>query len=105
MAYEQRQTLREKLARGIAYTAPILAIVAGGATMHAIGSDLLTEQGYSMTAVGEAEAEGMPEAEGAAEAMPEAMPEAEAEAEAEAMPEAEAEAEAMPEAEAEAESR
>lgn len=106
MSNEQRSLL-EKLSRGIAYAVPAIAIVVGGSAFHAIASDAGSEDGYQMTAVGEAEA---PQAEAAAEAHPaaeaeaaaEAHPAAEAEAAAEAHPEAAAEAEAHPEAEAEA---
>ncbi|MBA3486583.1 MAG: hypothetical protein H0T88_05240 [Lysobacter sp.] len=106
MSNEQRSLL-EKLSRGIAYAVPAIAIVVGGSAFHAIASDAVSEDGYQMTAVGEAEA---PQAEAAAEAHPaaeaeaaaEAHPAAEAEAAAEAHPEAEAEAEAHPEAEADA---
>lgn len=105
MSNEQRSLL-EKLSRGIAYAVPAIAIVVGGSAFHAIASDVVSEDGYQMTAVGEAEA---PQAEAAAEAQPAAEAEAAAEAQpeaaaaAEAQPEAEAAAEAHPEAEAEAE--
>lgn len=102
MSNEQRSLL-EKLSRGIAYAVPAIAIVVGGSAFHAIASDVVSEDGYQMTAAGEAEA---PQAEAAAEAQPAAEAEAaahpEAAAEAEAQPEAEAAAEAQPEAEAEA---
>lgn len=103
MSNEQR-TLLQKLSRGIAYAVPAIAIVVGGSAFHAIAADVVSEDGYQMTAVGEAEA---PQAEAEAEAHPAAEAAAEAhpaaEAEAEAHPAAEAEAEAHPEAEAEAE--
>ena len=87
MSHEERQKLLNKLARGIAYTAPLLAIIVGGASIHAISSDVVSESGYQMTAEGEGEAES--EAEGESEAEAEAEAEAEGEAEGEGEGEAE----------------
>jgi hypothetical protein len=84
---EQRQTLLNKLARGIAYSAPILALAVGGASIHAISSDVVSESGYQMMA----EAEGEGEAEGEAEAEAEAEGESEDDAEGEGEGEGEGE--------------
>lgn len=110
---DQKKRLLNKLASGIAYAGPALAIVAGAASFHAIGSDFASDSGYQIAqaeAEAEGEAEGMPEcpegevfvpAEGEAEA--EAEGEAEAEAEGECVPEGEAEGESEAEGEGEGE--
>ncbi|MFU8813825.1 MAG: hypothetical protein ACNA7W_00660, partial [Pseudomonadales bacterium] len=53
----QRSKFLKSMARGVAYAAPVLAVIAGGAAIHGIVSDAVTESGYHMAAVGEAEAE------------------------------------------------
>lgn len=82
MPEDKRRTLLENLSRSIAYAVPVVAIVALGATSHAIYSDLASESGYQMMAEGEAEAEGEGEGEGEGKAEGEGEAEAEAEGDA-----------------------
>lgn len=85
----KRSELARTLAKGVAYSAPLIVAVAGVASVHAILGDATNaERGYHMAAAGEAEGE----AEG--EAMPEAEGEAEGEGEGEAEGEGEGEGEA-----------
>ncbi|MEX0448983.1 hypothetical protein V6X63_04395 [Spiribacter sp. 221] len=99
-----RERLRRQLARGIAYTTPILVAVTGAAAVHALISDIAGDNtpDPGAGAVPEATAPGASAAtpEAMPEAAPEAAPEAGPEAVPEAMPEAvpEAAPEAMPEA-------
>ncbi len=88
---KKRQQLLARLSRGLVYTTPLLAAVAGAASLHAIISDItdsprqssVTTQSSassagSRVAAPEANAEAGPEAsaEASPEAAPEAMPEA-----------------------------
>lgn len=97
---DKRRSLLGRLSRQLAYTAPALALVAGGAAFQAVASDTTTEAGFSTSqeetlllasshAEGEAEAEG--KAEGEAEGEAEAEGEGEGEGEAEGEGEGEAE--------------
>ncbi|MCL7942614.1 hypothetical protein [Marinobacter sp. ATCH36] len=88
---QKRQLLR-KLARGITYTGPMLAIVVGASAFGtASAAEVTAESEYMMLAAGEAEAEAEGEAKGEAEG--EAKGEAEGEGEGEGEGEAEGEAE------------
>ena len=84
----QRQQLLRRLSRGIAYAAPVLALVAGVSGGHAVISDAVAADGDQIVV---AEAEG--EAEGKAEGEAEGKAEGEAEGEAKAEGEAEGESE------------
>lgn len=66
MLNDKRRTLLERLSRGIAYTAPVIALAAGGAALHGVYADIASENVYQM--MSEAEAEGGAEAAGEAEA-------------------------------------
>ncbi|WP_444988728.1 hypothetical protein [Halomonas mongoliensis] len=108
---DKRRKLLGRLGRQLAYTAPVLALVAGGVTLHAtVGEEDSSPVFSTLSAISllftnahaEAHAEGGAEAQGEAEAEAEAEGEAEAEAEGEAEAEAEGEAEAEAEGEAEA---
>jgi len=83
--HEKREKLLSRLSRGVAYTAPALALMAGGAAFQANAEDTAAvEQGTLMLAEAEAEGESEAKAEGEAEAEgTEAKAEGEAEAEAE----------------------
>jgi hypothetical protein len=100
---DKRRKLLGRLGRQLAYTAPVLALVAGGVTLHAtVGEEDSSPVFSTLSAISllftnahaEAHAEGGAEAQGEAEAEAEAEGEAEAEAEGEAEAEAEGEAEA-----------
>ena len=98
---DKRQSLLGRLSRGVAYTAPALALVAGGAAFQASASEVSAEsQDYTILAEAEGESHG--EAEG--EAHGEAEGEGEGEGEGEAHGEAEGEGEGEGEGEAEGES-
>ncbi|MFO8047271.1 MAG: hypothetical protein R6U30_15605 [Halomonas sp.] len=66
MLNDKKRTLLERLSRGIAYTAPVITLAAGGVVLHGVYADIATESGYQM--MSEVEAEGGAEAEGEAEA-------------------------------------
>ncbi len=96
---DKRRRLLGRLSQQLAYTAPVLALMAGGAALHATTINASTDSGYGpvseetlLLASNHAQGEAEAEAEGEAEA--EAEGEAEAEAEGEAEAEAEGEAEA-----------
>ncbi|MBE0486925.1 hypothetical protein, partial [Marinobacter sp.] len=55
-AYKQR--LLGKLARGMAYTGPVFAVVMGASAFNVSASEVSAEPAYMMLAAGEAEAEG-----------------------------------------------
>jgi len=95
----QKQRLLGKLARGMAYTGPVFAVVMGASAFNVSAAEVTAEPGYLMLAAGEAEAEG--EAKGKAEG--EAEGKAEGEAEGKAEGEAEGEGEGEGEAEGKAE--
>ena len=95
----QKQRLLGKLARGMAYTGPVFAVVMGASAFNVSAAEATAEPGYLMLAAGEAEAEG--EAKGKAEG--EAEGKAEGEAEGKAEGEAEGEGEGEGEAEGKAE--
>lgn len=91
---QKRQLLR-KLARGITYTGPMLAVVVGASAFGtATAAEVNAESEYMMLAAGEAEAEGEAKGEAEGEAKGEAEGEAEGEGEGEGEGEAEGEAEA-----------
>lgn len=94
----QKQRLLGKLARGMAYTGPVFAVVMGASAFNVSASEVTAEPGYLMLAAGEAEAEG--EAQGKAEGEAEGKAQGEAEGKAEGEGEGEAEGEAKGEAEA-----
>jgi hypothetical protein len=105
---ERRRKLLGRLSRQLAYTAPALALVAGGAAFQAVAENSPTEAGTTTAQqetlwLASAHAEGEAAAEGEGEAAAEGEGEAEAEGEGEAEAEGEGEAEAEGEGEAEAE--
>lgn len=53
-----KQRLLGKLARGMAYTGPVFAVVMGASAFNVSASEVSAEPGYMMLAAGEAEAEG-----------------------------------------------
>ncbi|WP_169449984.1 hypothetical protein [Marinobacter orientalis] len=96
---QKRQLLR-KLARGITYTGPMLAVVVGASALGtATAAEVNAQSEYMMLAAGEAEAEG--EAKGEAEGKAEGEGEGERESEGEGEGESEAEGEGEGEGEAE----
>ncbi len=97
----QKQRLLGKLARGMAYTGPVFAVVMGASAFNVSAADATAEPSYLMLAAGEAEAEG--EAKGKAEGEAEGKAEGEAEGKAEGEAEGKAEGEAEGEAEGKAE--
>jgi len=92
--HEKREKLLSRFSRGVAYTAPALALMAGGAAFQANAEETAAvEQGTLMLAEAEAEGESEAKAEGEAEAEAKGH-EAKAEGEAEGKAEAEGEGEA-----------
>jgi len=75
----QKQRFLGKLARGIAYTGPVFAIIVGASAFNVSAAETTLDTNYLMVAAGEAEAEG--KAEGEAEGKAKGQGEAEAEAE------------------------
>ena len=95
----QKQRFLGKLARGIAYTGPVFAIIVGASAFNVSAAETTLDTNYLMVAAGEAEAEG--KAEGEAEGKAKGQGEAEAEAEGKAKGEGEGEGKAKGEGEAE----
>ncbi|MET4026383.1 hypothetical protein ABIE59_001909 [Marinobacter sp. MBR-99] len=89
-----KQRLLGKLARGMAYTGPVFAVVMGASAFNVSASEVSAEPGYMMLAAGEAEAEGEAGKKGYGEGEAEGKAEGEAEGEGEGEGEAEGKAEA-----------
>jgi hypothetical protein len=64
----QKQRLLGKLARGVAYTGPVFAIIVGASAFNVSAAETTLDANYLMVAAGEAEAEGKTKGEGEAEA-------------------------------------
>ena len=96
----QKQRLLGKLARGMAYTGPVFAVVMGASAFNVSAAEVTAEPDYLMLAAGEAEAEGEAGKKGYGEGEGEAEGKAEGEAEGEGEGEGEAEGEAEGKAEA-----
>jgi hypothetical protein len=64
----QKQRLLGKLARGIAYTGPVFAIVVGATAFNVAAAETTLDTHYLMVAAGEAEAEGEAKSHGEGEA-------------------------------------
>ncbi|MDO6441924.1 hypothetical protein [Marinobacter sp. 2_MG-2023] len=77
----QKQRLLGKLARGMAYTGPVFAVVIGASAFNVSAADVTAEPGYLMLAAGEAEAEGEAKKKGYGEGEAEGKGEAKGEAE------------------------
>lgn len=90
----QKQRLLRKLARGMAYTGPVFAVVMGASAFSVSAADVTAEPGYLMLAAGEAEAEGKAGKNGDDEGKAEGEGKAEAEGEGEGEGEGEAEGKA-----------
>jgi hypothetical protein len=97
----QKQRLLGKLARGVAYTGPVFAIIVGASAFNVSAAETNLDANYLMVAAGEAEAEGKAKGEGEAEAKAKGEGEAEGKAEGEGEGKAEGEAEGKAEGEAE----
>lgn len=95
----QKQRLLGKLARGIAYTGPVFAIIVGASAFNVSAAETNLDANYLMVAAGEAEAEGKAKGEGEAEGK------AKGEGEAEGKAEGEGEGEGKAEGEGEAEGK
>ena len=54
----QKQRFLGKLARGIAYTGPVFAIIVGASAFNVSAAETTLDTNYLMVAAGEAEAEG-----------------------------------------------
>ncbi|MBQ0762192.1 MAG: hypothetical protein ACJARK_001790 [Marinobacter psychrophilus] len=89
----QKQRLLGKLARGVAYTGPVFAIIVGASAFNVSAAETNLDANYLMVAAGEAEAEGKAKGEGEAEAKAKGEGEAEGKAEGEGEGKAEGEAE------------
>ncbi|WP_342631576.1 hypothetical protein [Marinobacter alkaliphilus] len=89
-----KQRLLGKLARGMAYTGPVFAVVMGASAFNVSASEVSAEPGYMMLAAGEAEAEGEAGKKGYGEGEAEGKAEGEAEGEGEGEGEGEAEGKA-----------
>ena len=90
----QKQRLLGKLARGVAYTGPVFAIIVGASAFNVSAAETTLDANYLMVAAGEAEAEGKAKGEGEAEGKAKGEGEAEGKAEGEGEGKAEGEAEA-----------
>jgi len=90
----QKQQLLGKLARGIAYTGPVFAIIVGASAFNVSAAETSLDTNYLMVASGEAEAEGEAKSHGEAEGKAEGEAEGKAEGEAEGKAEGEAEGKA-----------
>jgi len=90
----QKQRLLGKLARGIAYTGPVFAIIVGASAFNVSAAETNLDANYLVVAAGEAEAEGKAKGEGEAEGKAKGEGEAEGKAEGEGEGKAEGEAEA-----------
>lgn len=55
MTDSNRRTLLAKFSRGIAYTVPALALVAGGSALSGVYADVASDNGYQMMAEAQAE--------------------------------------------------
>ncbi|AFP29098.1 hypothetical protein [Marinobacter sp. BSs20148] len=97
----QKQRLLGKLARGVAYTGPVFAIIVGASAFNVSAAETNLDANYLMVAAGEAEAEGKAKGEGEAEAKAKGEGEAEGKAEGEGEGKAEGEGEGKAEGEAE----
>ncbi|SOB77179.1 hypothetical protein SAMN04488490_2951 [Marinobacter sp. LV10R510-11A] len=95
----QKQRLLGKLARGVAYTGPVFAIIVGASAFNVSAAETTLDANYLMVAAGEAEAEGKAKGEGEAEGK------AKGEGEAEGNAEGEGEGEGKAEGEGEAEGK
>ena len=80
----QKQRLLGKLARGVAYTGPVFAIIVGASAFNVSAAETTLDANYLMVAAGEAEAEGKTKGEGEAEGKAKGEGEGEGEAEGEA---------------------
>lgn len=89
----QKQRLLGKLARGVAYTGPVFAIIVGASAFNVSAAETTLDANYLMVAAGEAEAEGKTKGEGEAEAKGEGEAEGKAKGEGEGEGKAEGEAE------------
>jgi hypothetical protein len=98
----QKQRLLGKLARGIAYTGPVFAIMVGASAFNVSAAETNLDANYLMVAAGEAEAEGKAKGEGEAESKAKGEGEAEGKAEGEGEGEGEGKAEGEGEAEGKA---
>jgi hypothetical protein len=90
----QKQRLLGKLARGVAYTGPVFAIIVGASAFNVSAAEATLEADYLMVAAGEAEAEGKAKGEGEAESKAKGEGEAEGKAKGEGEGEGKAEGEA-----------
>jgi hypothetical protein len=99
----QKQRLLGKLARGIAYTGPVFAIIVGASAFNVSAAETNLDANYLMVAAGEAEAEGKAEGEGEAEAKAKGEGEAEGKAKGEGEGEGKAKGEGEGEGKAEGE--
>jgi hypothetical protein len=90
----QKQRLLGKLARGVAYTGPVFAIIVGASAFNVSAAETTLDANYLMVASGEAEAEGKTKGEGEAEAKGEGEAEGKAKGEGEGEAEGEAEGKA-----------